>query len=209
MTFHHTDQVTELIASNSESLTGALGGNVRRRRELAGMSLGQLAALSNTAKGTVSQIENGQANPTIETIDAIAKALGCAAADLVVIVTDPMVVYCPATTKRERVGAVDGKLLQRFAPTGPVELYEISLRKAQRRLSTPHAIGVYEHLWVASGRVELGPVTAPFVLTAGDYVCFQGWQEHIYRALDGPVQLLLMLSYVRSQMDGTILRHIE
>jgi quercetin dioxygenase-like cupin family protein len=64
--------------------------------------------------------------------------------------------------------------------------------------SHPHAHGVYEHVWVADGRVRLGPDQDPFDLEAGDYVCFPGWHEHTYRPLAPPVRLLMLLSYARA-----------
>jgi transcriptional regulator with XRE-family HTH domain len=179
-------------------VSGALAANVRRRREAAGLSLAQLAELAGIAKGTVFAIEAGEANPTVDTVYALAAALGCPMVELLADTPDPMLVEVRGSGRKERIGALNGRRLQRFTPTGPVEVIEVSLTTTATTRSRPHAHGVYEHVWVAGGRIRLGPTNDPFELDAGDYVCFPGWHEHAYRPLEPPVQLLMLLSYVRS-----------
>jgi transcriptional regulator with XRE-family HTH domain len=193
--------------NRARAVGGALAANLRRRRDAAGLSLVELAELAGTAKGTVSAIEAGQANPTVDTVYALAAALGCTMADLLVDSPDPMVVEVRSSAPRERIGEFDGRLLQRFAPTGPVEIYEIAIADRKLRRSRPHAHGVYEHIWVAAGRIRLGPVGETFDLDAGDYVCFPGWHHHEYRALARPTRLLMLLSYARTVPEVPVLRH--
>jgi transcriptional regulator with XRE-family HTH domain len=184
------------------ALGPALAANARRRREAAGLSLAQLAEQAGIAKGTVSAIEAGEANPTVDTVYALAAALGCPMADLLAGAPDPMLVEVRGGGPPRRIGALEGRLLQRFAPTGPVEVIEVTLTDRATTRSRPHAHGVYEHVWVADGRIELGPADDPFELEAGNYVCFPGWQEHAYRPLAPPVRLLMLLSYVRALPDA-------
>jgi transcriptional regulator with XRE-family HTH domain len=188
---------------------GTLAGNLKRRRQAAALSHAELAELAGIAKGTVSAIESGEANPTVDTIYALAAALGCPMADLLTDAPDPMLVERPAADETVKIGALSGQLLQRFTPTGPVEVFEIRLDGSRMRRSQPHATGVYEHVWVAKGRVELGPSDAPFELGQGDYVCFAGWCEHHYKALEPPVVLLMLLSFARSVPTVPVLRHLS
>lgn len=196
-------------SEQARTLGTALAANVRRRRDAAGLSLAQLAALAGTAKGTVVAIEAGRANPTVDTVYALAAALGCQMADLLAGAPDPMLTEVRAGGEARRFGAVDARLLQRFAPTGPVEVFEVRLPDRVTRRSPPHAQGVYEHVWVAEGRVRVGPADAPFDLDPGDYVCFAGWQQHHYRARDAPARLLMLLSYVRPAAEVPVLRHLS
>jgi transcriptional regulator with XRE-family HTH domain len=200
-----------LLNSNqhrTRTVGASLAANLRRRRDAAGLSLVELAELAGTAKGTVSAIEAGKANPTVETVYAVAAALGCTMADLLADTPDPMIVEIRGPARSERIGEFDGRLLQRFAPTGPVEIYEISVNDRKLRRSRPHAHGVYEHIWVADGRVQLGPVDQIVELDAGDYVCFPGWHDHQYRVLVRPARLLMLLSYTRTVPEVPVLRHL-
>ena len=60
----------------SRKIRDAVAANVRALRNARGLSLGELADASGTGKATLSRIEAGQANPTVETLFALADALG-------------------------------------------------------------------------------------------------------------------------------------
>jgi transcriptional regulator with XRE-family HTH domain len=53
-----------------------LGKNVRRLRQAKGLSQDALAADSSQHQGLISEIENGRANPELDTLGKIAAALG-------------------------------------------------------------------------------------------------------------------------------------
>ena len=54
---------------------GLLATALRRERERAGMSLAELARRAGLAKSTLSQLESGTGNPSLETLWALAMAL--------------------------------------------------------------------------------------------------------------------------------------
>lgn len=49
--------------------------NVKRHREIQGLTLDQLSALSGIGKSTISELENNKSHPTMLTLLSIAKAL--------------------------------------------------------------------------------------------------------------------------------------
>lgn len=53
------------------------GSEVKRLRKLRGLTLPELARLSKISKGGLSKIENGNGNPTLDTIARLAFALKC------------------------------------------------------------------------------------------------------------------------------------
>lgn len=59
-----------------------LGRNVRRLRELKGLSQEQFAFEANIHRTYISDIERGARNPTIMIVEKLADALGVPAADL-------------------------------------------------------------------------------------------------------------------------------
>jgi XRE family aerobic/anaerobic benzoate catabolism transcriptional regulator len=59
-----------------------LGANVREARQRAGLTQAELAQRAGLAQPAISLIEPGQANPTVQTLQQIADALGCALANL-------------------------------------------------------------------------------------------------------------------------------
>jgi transcriptional regulator with XRE-family HTH domain len=189
------------------SVAASIADNVRRRRDAAGLSLADLAALAGTSKGTVTAVESGAANPTVETVHALAGALGCSIGDLLDGSPDPMTTLSRGNEAKQAIGHFQGRLLHRFTPTGPVELMEMVLTSARRHESAPHPDGVYEHLWIAEGRLLVGTLDASVELAPGDYFCFPGWHRHHYKALERPVRILMALSLRRSWPAAPTLHH--
>ena len=54
-----------------------IGQNVFQRRKAAGLTQPQLAVYAGLSPTTVCHIERGEAEPTITTLRALGKALGC------------------------------------------------------------------------------------------------------------------------------------
>lgn len=59
------------------------GGNVRRRREAAGLTLEQLSTRSSVSRAMLSKVERGEKSPTIGVASKIAQALDASLSDLI------------------------------------------------------------------------------------------------------------------------------
>lgn len=59
-----------------------LGAEVRRRREGLGVSIATFAAMARLSPNFIGGIERGERDPSVSTIQALARGLGCHAADL-------------------------------------------------------------------------------------------------------------------------------
>jgi transcriptional regulator with XRE-family HTH domain len=53
-----------------------LGGKLRERRELLGLLQTQLAAFSGVSIRTIQLVEQGKGNPSLDTLEKLAKPLG-------------------------------------------------------------------------------------------------------------------------------------
>lgn len=53
-----------------------IGETIKKRRELLGLLQPQLAAISGVSRRTIQLVENGKANPSLETLLKIADPLG-------------------------------------------------------------------------------------------------------------------------------------
>src|SRR3954447_12546857 len=74
--------MTNASVSSTPAAQAALAGNLRRLRVAARVSLSELARATGVGKATLSAIENGRGNPTVETLAALADALGVPVVDL-------------------------------------------------------------------------------------------------------------------------------
>ncbi|NED64690.1 helix-turn-helix transcriptional regulator, partial [Streptomyces sp. SID10244] len=59
-----------------------LGTTIREVRKTRGLTMVQLAELAGVSQGLISQVENGRADPSLETLRRIAEALGIPLFDL-------------------------------------------------------------------------------------------------------------------------------
>ncbi len=69
-------------------LGAKVGARIRALREERGLSLGKLAAASGVSKGSLSGIERGLVLITIATLARIARGLGVAAAQVLLLLED-------------------------------------------------------------------------------------------------------------------------
>lgn len=172
-----------------------LGVNLRALRERRGLSLSELARRSAIAKGTLSQLESGAGNPTIETVFSLSNALGVPVSSLLSgPVPDEVVVIRSAGLDVLSGAVVDLRLLRRLdVGRAVLELYDQRVRPGGVQHSEGHPGS--EHVLVTGGVLRAGPVDRTHVLEAGDYLCFPAHLPHSYEAVDGPVSSVLLLQY--------------
>ncbi|MEC3981395.1 helix-turn-helix domain-containing protein [Amycolatopsis sp. H20-H5] len=172
-----------------------LAANLRALRDLGGLSLSELARRSGIAKGTLSQLESGMGNPTIETVFSLSNALDVPVSSLLTERLDPDVVLVRSSELEVlSSNAVDLRMLRRMDVTETVfELFDQRVRPGQVQHSSGHP--GREHVVVTSGVLRVGPPEAPFELGPGDYVCFPAQQPHTYETVGGPVVSVLLLEY--------------
>jgi transcriptional regulator with XRE-family HTH domain len=169
--------------------------NIRRLREQAQMSLSELARQSGISKGALSQLESAQANPTVETLWALAQALGVPFSDLIAEPPPPDVLVTRADDGDWITGSpISSRLVQRLNTPATMEVHEMRVELGPPRLSAAHSRGLTEHVILHSGRMRLGPVESPVVLDAGDAASYLADTAHLYEALEpGTAGLILMV----------------
>jgi transcriptional regulator with XRE-family HTH domain len=170
-----------------------VGTNLRRLRSDQSLSLSDLSRSSGVAKATLSALEGGRGNPTLETLSALAAALEIPMGDLITA-ADPL----PVTVVRSDEGteipgtANDLRLIARFTPGGTVEVYEAQWPKRSTRNAGGHGPGTREHVFVTRGGLKVGPLGREVGLSGGDYATFAADEPHLYEARAGTRALLLM-----------------
>jgi transcriptional regulator with XRE-family HTH domain len=170
-----------------------VGTNLRRLRTEHGGSLSDLARTSGVAKATLSALEAGRGNPTLETLSAIAAALEIPMGDLIAP-SEPLPVQVVRSDEGTAIPGManDLRLVARFTPSGPVEVYEAHWPKRSTRNAGGHGPGTREHVIVTRGGLKVGPVGREVGLAGGDYATFAADEPHIYEARAGTRALVLM-----------------
>jgi len=86
------------MVDHDESIQSRLATNLRRLRIARHLSLSELARATAVSKATLSGIENGRANPTIETLAGLAAALRVSLGELLEELPEPEVRVVRALT---------------------------------------------------------------------------------------------------------------
>lgn len=174
------------------SLAASVGAQLRLRRDQRGMSAAELARRAGLSKATLSGLESGRANPTIDTLDAVAVALGVPLADLLAE-TDDAGTHVVRATDADTSGP-HRELLRRVSGGHQVEIWRLRLPAHTEFVGVPHATGTLEHLVVASGNLSAGPTSDLVELGAGDLLAFPGDVAHSYRTTSEPADLTVLIA---------------
>jgi transcriptional regulator with XRE-family HTH domain len=174
-------------------LAHVVGANVHRLRKAAGISLADLATAGGVSKTTLHGIEQGQGNPTLSTLWALATALKVPLGELLEASSSPVEVV-RAADQRPRVDgdAVSARLLHRIRLRGTVEVYDIDVAR-NRQESDAHLPGVEECLVITHGHITAGPADAPAELAERDSIRFDAGRPHRYQGHDPHSRAVLLM----------------
>jgi transcriptional regulator with XRE-family HTH domain len=162
-------------------LTQVVGGNVQRLRSAAGISLADLASASGISKTTLHGLEQGQGNPTLSTLWALATALKVSLGELLESPASTVEVVRADDNRPQVQGdAVGARLLHRIRLRGTVEVYDIDVAQTTQH-SDAHLPGVQECLVVTDGRVTTGPADSPTELKERESIRYDAALPHLYR----------------------------
>ncbi len=175
-----------------------IAASLRRERERHGVSLTELARRAGIAKSTLSQLEAGVGNPSVETLWALAVVLDVPFSRLVDPPDAPVRVVRagegPAI--RSEHAPFTGTLLAACPPGARRDLHVITGEPGPPREAHGHIQGTTEHMIVTSGRWRAGPVGGEVELGVGDYARFPGDRPHTYEALVTGCGAVLVMEYV-------------
>jgi transcriptional regulator with XRE-family HTH domain len=196
--------------SNSQDRTGAQPGtepavaskapleviaaSLRRERRRSGLSLTEVARRAGIAKSTLSQLESGTGNPSLETLWAICVALDAPFSRLL----EPPRPHTEVIRADEgpTVAAAEADyqatLLAACPPGARRDVYRIQAEPGHARASEPHMPGVVEHVVIGAGRALAGVAGEAAELGPGDYIRYPGDVPHVFEALEPGTRAVLV-----------------
>ncbi|MFI2077801.1 MULTISPECIES: helix-turn-helix domain-containing protein [Streptomyces] len=176
-----------------ESIATAL----RRERARAGLSLSEVARRAGVSKSTLSHLEAGNGNPSLETLWALCVTLDVPFSRLL----DPPRPHTQVIRAGEGAAvAAAGSdyratLLAASPPGARRDVYRIDAGPGTVRASDPHMPGVVEHVLLASGRALVGVTGEAVELRPGDYVAYPADLPHVFEALAPDTRAVLVLEH--------------
>lgn len=170
-----------LIAT--EKLAGLLAGNVIAARRRMRLSQDQLALRSGVSKGTIVQIEQGHANPSISSLCRIAVALGLSVEDLVSAPSqDTPNIIVAGEAKLLWQGLQGGSARLHIGTSGPnmLELWSWELALDERYESDGHSPGTREIVNVKKGALRIEIAGEIVEIKAGSSATYEADRPHAY-----------------------------
>jgi transcriptional regulator with XRE-family HTH domain len=173
---------------------GAIALALRRERRRVGLTLSEVARRADISKSTLSQLESGVGNPSLETLWALCITLDIPFSRLV----------DPPAPRTQLIRAGEGPvissvqadyqatLLAACPPGARRDIYRIAAEPGSQRTSEPHLPGVVEHVIVSTGRALVGVASQPIELRPGDYAAYPADVLHVFRALEPGTQAVLV-----------------
>ena len=139
------------------------------------VSVLELSRRSGVARNTIAALERGEGNPTVDTLYALADALGVGLAALLEAPRARACVVRAGEGVHVEGAALEADLLERFERPGVFgELYAIRFHAGARARRRRTRSGSRSGCTCFAGRVRVGPVDAPFELGPGDYAPYSG-----------------------------------
>ncbi|MGY4493869.1 helix-turn-helix domain-containing protein [Pseudomonas sp. TE3610] len=182
---------------NNSSRLDLLASAIKRERQQAGLSVTELAKRAGVAKSTLSQLETGIGNPSIETLWALATAMGLQVTrffeqpqqHLRVIRADE------GDTVHNESGRYAATLLADCPAGVQRDLYRLKVQPGDAKLSKPHPPGTLEHVLLCTGSANVGPAHDPVRLNAGDYMSYSANVPHLFEALEPDTTAVMVIEH--------------
>lgn len=170
---------------------------LRAERERAGISLAELARRAGVAKSTLSQLEAGTGNPSIETLWSLGVALGIPFSQLVEPPAPRVRVIRNGEGPLLAADRADfmATLLSAGSPHTRRDIYVLQLEPGSPREAEAHIPGSVEHVVVGGGQLVAGPSDDTVELAPGDYVAFPGDVPHRYEAVTPGTWAVLVMEH--------------
>jgi transcriptional regulator with XRE-family HTH domain len=171
-----------------------IAASLRAERVRAGLSLTEVARRAGLAKSTLSQLESGTGNPSLETLWALCVALEIPFSRLVAMERPRVQVIRtgegPAVESEQ--SDYRATLLAASPPGVRRDVYSVAAEPGTQRSSKPHPPGVVEHVVVSAGRALVGIADEPVELHPGDYICYPADVPHVFQALEPGTRAVLV-----------------
>jgi transcriptional regulator with XRE-family HTH domain len=177
--------------------TEQIAAALRAERSRTGLSLSELAKRAGVAKSTLSQLEAGSGNPSVETLWALATALDVPFNSLVTA-REPAVRLTRAGEGPVLASGQANYVVRLVSSSPPGARRDVCLIHAEPgepKFSHPHQGNTDEHVIIVTGSAMAGPADEPVELFAGDSLTYPGDVRHVFEALEPHTKMINMLDY--------------
>jgi transcriptional regulator with XRE-family HTH domain len=184
------------MEANEEPVDERVRRRLRELRTEQGLTLAQVAERASIDLSTLSRLEAGKRRLALDHLPRLAAALGVSADDLLGAgpPQDPRV--------RSEPRRLDGITLWPLTRRSPGGLHVYRAVISAKRKQPPPELRVHaghDWLFVLNGRLRLVLSDHEHVIEPGEAVEFSTWAPHWFGAVDGPVELIMIVGHEGEQ----------
>ena len=170
-----------------DAFEAQVGVKLRHTRLMKGLTLKQLAEQVGCSESLLSKIENGRANPSLNILKRLVKALGVTVGNLFAFPDDPDNVVTRAGQRplieTDQLKHGHGIVIERLIPYSEEYLLQGNIHHIAPGDGSD---GAYEHEgeefgYVLEGQFEVTVGGRAYELNVGDTFCFRSERPHSYR----------------------------
>jgi transcriptional regulator with XRE-family HTH domain len=188
------------VVNNPETLAKQVGETLRRIRKEKGISLQELADLTEVSKLTLGNIERGEANPSLTVIWKIANGLTI---PISALIKDNQEVLVSRKNKGNKVlSANEACTLEPMFDTanyGSLEIHRAFLKPNSEYSPSAHQSGVVEYVTVMAGELKIKIQDEYYHLDEYDSIKFNGDRAHAYI---NPTESVTVLHFVMTYANS-------
>jgi transcriptional regulator with XRE-family HTH domain len=163
-----------------------VGARLRAARHARNWTLEDLAGRAGLSVSTLSRLEAGKRQASLELLLPLTRQLGIRIDDLLPAISpDPRV----RRAVERRDGMIIAPLTLEHSPVQAIKIVYAPRASAPE----PKVHDGYEWLYVLSGRLRLVLGEHEHLVESGEAVEFSTWTPHWFGAVDGPVEVILVV----------------
>lgn len=185
------------LSASSPSRIDLLALAIKRERQRTGLSVTELAKRASVSKSTLSQLESGIGNPSIETLWSLATAMGLQVTRFFEQPHQPLLVI--RANEGPTAYAEDANYAATLLADCPAgkrrDIYRLLVQPGEKRVSQSHPPDTIEHVFLCNGSANVGPAHSPVRLYAGDYMRYSADLEHVFEALEADTRAVMLIEH--------------
>ncbi|MFL4480447.1 helix-turn-helix domain-containing protein [Paeniglutamicibacter sp. ORCA_105] len=172
------------------AMNNVVSRNIQRIRTERELSLGELARRAGVSKQTLSKIEQGQGNPTIGTLEEVARALSVRISGLLTEWGSPVLMRRDGEGEWSPRPQGSTRDLDQIYGSGYVRTQLLAVEtRLEGAKSTTLSTGSLHQVYAIEGRVDIRYGTESVQLSEGDFLRFPADVEHAFGTPDAKALL--------------------
>lgn len=193
-------RVAAMGAPPLDQLTVQIARAIRAHRQARGLTVAALAAKAGLSKSSLTTIENGLGNPSVETLWRLASAMDVSLGAILDHEEPPptRIIRADEALKIEYASGMSARLILGEGRNHRTEVYEATAPAGADYRSEPHAAGTEELVICQAGRVVTGSQLNEVELAPGDALWFPADLPHRYHAVED-ARMVIVMSYPPAQ----------